>query len=80
MKAETLKKTVLNYIEDADERLLKMIKALIESYKEEETNHPDLDEEFYCEIDRRRKEYLEDPGEGYTWEEVKEKLRNASKK
>ena len=35
MEAEALKKTVLNYIDDADDRLLRMIKALIESYQGE---------------------------------------------
>lgn len=80
MEAEALKKTVLKYIDDADERLLKILKALIESYQEEESDHPKLNEEHYEEIDRRREAYLEDPEDSFTWDEVKESLRNASKK
>lgn len=79
MKPE-LKETVIRSLENADERLLKMVKALIESYNEEEINPSELNEENYREIDRRRAEYLEDPEDTYTWEEVKESIRNASKK
>ena len=80
MEAEALKKTVLKYIDEADERLLKILKALIESYQEGEKNQPELYEENYEEIDRRREAYLEDPEDSYTWDEVKESIRNASKK
>lgn len=79
MEAETLKNTVLEYIHNADDRLLKMIKALVESYQEEEVN-PDVSEDHYKEVDRRREEYLADPEDSYTWEEVKESIRNAAKK
>ena len=74
-----LKNTVINYLENADEMLLKMIKALIESY-EEESEHPGLSEEQYKEIDRRREAYLEDPADSYTWEQVKESIQKASEK
>ncbi len=80
MEAEALKKTVLNYIDDADDRLLRMIKALIESYQEDDSGNPAVTEAQYREIDSRRESYLEDPEDSYTWEEVKESIRNASKK
>ena len=80
METTELKNTVIRYLENADERLLKMIKALIESYGEEEADSSTLNEEHYREIDRRREEYLEDPEDTYTWEEVKESIKNASKK
>ncbi len=80
MEAEALKKTVLNYIDDADDRLLRMIKALIESYQEDNSGNPDVTEAQFSEIDRRRETYLEDPEDSYTWDEVKESIRNASKK
>ncbi len=80
MEAEALKKTVLNYIDDADDRLLRMIKALIESYQGEDFGNPEVSEAQYREIDSRRKSYLEDPEDSYTWDEVKESIRNASKK
>ncbi len=79
MKPE-LKETVIKSLENADERLLKMIKALVESYNEEEAYPSTLNEEYYRIINRRRMEYLEDPEDIYTWEEVKENIRNASKK
>ena len=74
-----LKNTVINYLENADEKLLRMIKALIESY-EEESEPPGLSEEQYKEIDRRREAYLEDPADSYTWEQVKESIQKASEK
>ncbi len=80
METEALKKTVLKYIDDADERLLKILKALIESYQGEESDRPKLNEEHYEEIDCRREAYLEDTEDSYTWNEVKESIRNASKK
>lgn len=80
METTELKNTVIKYLENADERLLKMIKALIESYDEEGGANTALNEEQYRETDRRREEYLEDPDDTYTWEEVKENIRNASKK
>ena len=79
MKPE-LKQTVIKYLENADERLLKMIKSLIESYQEEEEDSSTLNKEHYREIDRRREEYLNDPEDTYTWEEVKESIRNAAGK
>ena len=80
METTELKNTVVKYLENSDERLLKMIKALIESYDEEEADSSTLNEEHYREIDRSREEYLEDPEDTYTWEEVKKSIRNASKK
>lgn len=74
-----LKNTVINYLENADEKLLRMIKALIESY-DKEPGYSDLNAEYYKELDRRRDEFLEDPGDSYTWEQVKESIKNASKK
>lgn len=79
MKPE-LKETVIKSLENADDRLLKMIKALIESYNEEEIKPSPLNEEKYKEIDLHREKYWEDPEDTYTWEEVKESIRNASKK
>ena len=79
MKAE-LKETVIKYLENADERLLKMIKSLIESYQEEEVDSSTLNEEHYREIDCRKEEYINDPEDTYTWEEVKESIRNAAGK
>ncbi len=36
MEATKLRETVINYMADADERLLKVIKAVVESYNENE--------------------------------------------
>ena len=37
MEAVKLRETVLDYIANADERLLKMVKAVVESYNEDDT-------------------------------------------
>lgn len=74
-----LKQSVLEHVHNADDRLLKLIKALAESYEEEDahfyTVNEERYEEHYKEVDRRRKSYMEGKGKSYTWEEVKEHAR-----
>ncbi|MEC3964285.1 addiction module protein [Flagellimonas halotolerans] len=72
-----LRKTVKEYVDTADVRLLKMIKALAESYQKDEQELT-LDEEQYQMIDRRREAHLKGESKSLTWEEVKNNARNAS--
>ncbi|HET8810266.1 MAG TPA: addiction module protein [Flavobacteriaceae bacterium] len=72
-----LRQNVLEHVNNADDRLLKLIKALAESYEEERFNT--VNEEHYKEVDRRREAYLKGEGESYTWEEVKEHARKLKK-
>lgn len=73
-----LRNTVKEYINTADIRLLKMIKALAESYQSDEQETFTLSEEQYKMIDKRREAHLKGESTSFTWEQVKQNARNAS--
>ncbi len=77
MSTLDLRNTVKEYINTADTRLLKMIKALAESYQSEEQDLT-LSEEQYKMIDKRREAHLKGESKSFTWDEVKQNARNAS--
>lgn len=72
-----LRNTVRDYINTADIRLLKMIKALAESYQNDEQEIA-LSEEQYEMIDKRREAHLKGERKSFTWEQVIQNARNAS--
>ena len=72
-----LRNTVQQYINTADVRLLKMIKALAESYQNDEQELT-LSEEQYKLIDKRREAHLKGESESFTWEQVKQNARKAA--
>ncbi|MEX0995654.1 MAG: addiction module protein [Flavobacteriaceae bacterium] len=76
MEALELRDTVKEYINTADIRLLKMIKALAESYQNDE-QELSLSEEQYKMIDKRRESHLKGESKSFTWEQVKQNARNA---
>jgi hypothetical protein len=78
METIALKKTVLKYIEEADERLLEMMLSLAESY--ENNNSSVLSESDYQEMDKRRLNHLKEKSESYSWEEVQQRAKNSLKK
>lgn len=78
METVDLRNKVQQQINTADEKLLKMIKALVETYKEDEPQ-PALSEEDYQMIDKRRQAHLAGESKSLTWEEVKNNAREASK-
>jgi hypothetical protein len=66
-----LKNRIKNYIENADERILKIINAIIETETEEQglsQAHKDI-------LDQRLKYHKENPSDGKTWSEIKESLK-----
>ena len=71
-----LRNTVKEYINTADLRLLKMMKALAESYQKDE-QEVTLTEEQYQIIDKRREAHLKGESKSFTWEQVKQNARNA---
>ena len=73
-----LRNTVKEYINTADIRPLKMIKALAESYQSDEQETFMLSEEQYKMIDKRREAHLKGESKSFTWEQVKQNARNAS--
>jgi putative addiction module component (TIGR02574 family) len=77
MTNSDLRNTVRSYIDNADERFLKMIKAMAENY-EENNQVPYLNENQLNELDLRRANYLANKGKTYTWEEVKEQITRSN--
>jgi putative addiction module component (TIGR02574 family) len=73
-----LRNTVKEYINTADIRLLKMIKALAESYQSDEQETFTLSEEQYQMMDKRREAHLKGESKSFTWEQVKQNARNAA--
>lgn len=77
MSTLDLKNTVLQYVNNADIRLLKMLKASAETYQNDEQELT-LSEEQYKEIDSRREAHLNGESQSFTWKQVKQNARNAS--
>jgi len=75
MATVDLKKNVLDYVNNADERLLKMIKALVESYRETD-DYPELSELQKKLLDQRLADHSENPESGKEWSEVKSGFRS----
>lgn len=71
-----LRNTVKEYIKTADVRLLKMMKALAESYESDEWELT-LSKEQYELMDKRREAHLKGDSQSFTWEQVKQNARNA---
>jgi len=72
-----LRNIVKEYINTADVRLLKMMKALAESYQTDE-QELNLTKEQYELIDKRRQAHLNGESQSFTWEQVKQNARNAN--
>lgn len=72
-----LRNTVREYINTADVRLLKMMKALAESYQKDE-QELSLNKEQYQIIDKRREAHLKGESKSFTWEQVKQNAQNAA--
>ena len=77
MVSTDLRNTVREYVDKADIRLLKMIKALAESYQNDEQELT-LSEEQYQMIDKRKEAHVNEESNTLTWEQVKQNARNAS--
>ena len=69
-----LKESVLNYIDNADDRLLKLIKALVETYQEKDLDY-EISEEHRKILDQRLADHKTNPDSGRDWEVLKSELR-----
>lgn len=76
MATVELRNTVKEYIKTADVRLLKMMKALAESYQNDEQELT-LSEEQYQIIDKRREAHLNNDSKSLSWDDVKNNARKA---
>ncbi|NGF55887.1 addiction module protein [Parapedobacter sp. SGR-10] len=66
-----LKKQIVEKINSADDKLLRMINALVDSYQEEEVGLSPVHKEI---LDERVKFHHEHPNDGKSWEEIKNSL------
>lgn len=69
-----IKEKLHEYIEQSDDKLLKMIYALVKEYNEDEPFN--LDEERKKLIEAERERYLKGEGKSYSWDEVKQMAIN----
>lgn len=75
-----LKKKIHEFIEHADERMLRIINAIISTEQEQDNEViPTVPESFYEELDRRKEKHLKGESVSYTWEEVKARARASVK-
>lgn len=79
MEISDLKNSVLNHIKSADERLLKLMKALAESYENQGNSVSSLSEKHYGILEERRNRHLAGESKSLTWEQVKNNARNTRK-
>ena len=79
METSELKNSVLNYVETADERLLKLMEALAESYKNLDSPSVSLSQSQYEILNERRQRHLAGESKSLTWEQVKTNVRNSKK-
>nr|WP_314492826.1 addiction module protein [uncultured Chryseobacterium sp.] len=73
-----IRKRIHDYIDIADERILRILNGIINA-EEQEDNYPAIPDWHYAEINERREKYLSGESKSYTWEQVKEKAKSALK-
>ncbi|WP_235996502.1 hypothetical protein [Robertkochia sediminum] len=78
MATMDLRDIVIDYVNSADIRLLRMIKALAESYQTDEKDVA-LGEVHYQMMDERRASHMAGESESLTWDQVRKNARNAKK-
>jgi site-specific DNA-adenine methylase len=74
-----IRKRIHNYINDADERILRIFNAIIDAEEEEDTElepseYPQVPDYVYERIEEERKRYLNGELKTSSWEEVKARL------
>ena len=75
MSTIELRDTVKDYVNIADVKLLKLMKALAETYQNDKSEIALTDEQYKL-IDKRRKAHLEGKSKSFTWEKTKDNARN----
>jgi len=68
-----IRKRIHEFIDIADERILRIINGIID-VEEQEDNYPAVPDWYYEKLDIEREKHLRGETPSYTWEEVKQKL------
>lgn len=69
-----IRKQIHSFIDSADERILRIIKAIIETEEETQSSVPDW---FYNELEERRENHLSGKSKSFSWEKAQERARKA---
>ncbi len=73
-----IRKRIHDYIDDADERILRIFNAIIDAEEEdselEPSEYPQVPDYVYDRIEEERKKYLNGELKTSSWEEVKARL------
>ena len=73
MNTIVIKEKLHNYIENCDDKVLKLMFALAKEYSEEDDSYEFTDDEIK-EFEARREARLSGVSKTYTWQEVKQKV------
>ncbi len=68
-----IRKRIHEFIDIADERILRIINSIIDA-EEHEDNYPAVPDWYYEKLEVEREKYLKGETPSYTWEEVKQRL------
>ncbi|MEN4759286.1 addiction module family protein [Chryseobacterium sp. C39-AII1] len=68
-----IRKRIHEFIDIADERILRIINGIID-VEEQEDNYPAVPDWYYEKLELEREKYLKGETPSYTWEEVKQRL------
>ncbi len=74
MSSTEIKEYLHKQIEVLDDRFLKAIYAMLQSYSKEMTD-PKLSSGQKKELEKRRQRHLSGESKSYTWQEVKDRIR-----
>ncbi|MGE6397740.1 hypothetical protein ACI513_14700 [Chryseobacterium sp. M5] len=73
-----IRKRIHEYIDDADERILRIFNAIIDAEEEDSelelVEYPQVPDYVYDQIEEERRKYLNGEVKTSSWEEVKERL------
>ena len=73
-----IRKRIHNFIDEADERILRIFNAIIEAEEEdselETSEYPQVPDYIYDRIEEEREKYLKGESKTSSWEEVKARL------
>ncbi len=71
-----IKNRIHNFIDQADERILRIFDAIIST---DEKNTSEIPDSFYDELDHRKQRHLTGESKSYSWDEVKTRARSDAK-
>jgi hypothetical protein len=72
METVDMRKELHQYIDEGDDRLIRMVYAIIKEYNEDDEYQ--FTEEEIKQFNERRERWLLGEGKTYTWEEVKQSI------